>query len=173
MISKIETLRALYRSQSVVLITAAGGVIYYLLIQYLVRASNYGIFLITVPAPLLYLLILSSAVLLAISIYSITLSLNTLESSEVGVLGIVTTFAGGMVASCGCSAPILASVLYFFALNTATVSTFTSAVGNNQTTLIILLVFFNLAVSYYHISKLSKDCVINREEMLIHRKGKG
>ena len=157
----IDSFKIIYQSKKISLATAFAALIYYLFIEYLITLSaTNGFVFVTTPIILIYFLAISSAMLLVISIYSIRLSLSKVEPESVGAFSFVTAAAGGILAGCNCQAPILASVLYLFAFNAATVSTVIAFVGNNQAAIFSLLIILNVAISYYHLHKISASCAI-------------
>ncbi|HVA82564.1 MAG TPA: hypothetical protein VNF06_00160 [Candidatus Aquilonibacter sp.] len=158
-----EIFKAIFRSRLIIALTAIVAIAYYFLIQYVIALNAPGGYVfITTPAIMFYLLAISASLLLVISAYSIKLSLLTMESEVEGAASIISAFLGGIIAGCNCSVPIIASILYLFALNAATVSTVIAFIGNYQLEIFALLVLFNIAVSYHHLERLSATCTIKK-----------
>ncbi len=155
--------KTLYKSKAVLITTAFASIIYYILIEYIIslNATN-GFVFVTVPTVLIYLLVLSSAVLLTISLHSVRLSLSGLEEGSVSAASLITTVFGGVAAGCNCSVPILSSILYVLSFNAATVSTVIAFVGNYQIELFCAFIALNIYTIYYHLSKLSQSCTIKK-----------
>lgn len=158
-----EFFKAIFKSRLIIALTAIIAIAYYFLIQYVIALNAPGGYIfITTPAILFYLLAISASVLLVISAYSIRLSILTMQSELEGAASVISAVLGGIIAGCNCSVPIIASILYLFALNAATVSTIIAVIGNYQIEIFGLLILFNIAVSYYHLSRLSATCTISK-----------
>jgi hypothetical protein len=139
------------------------AVIYYFFIKYIITISSQGLFLITVPTYLLYFLSASSALLLTTSAYSIHLSYKyRIMGIEDGAASAVTTFIGGLVTSCGCSAPILSVILYGVGVNVIGVSSAITFLAVNQDWLLGIVIILNLLLMYYSLGKVSSGCKIGR-----------
>jgi len=162
-----EYFKALFRSKAAVATTAIFSIGYYLLIEYVINlnATN-GFVFVTTPQVLIYLLAFTSAILLTISIHSIRLSFSKLETELDGVASVVTSLFGGIIAGCNCAVPILASIMYLFALDAATVSTVLSFISSYQLELFSLLIVLNLLISYHHLSTLSRTCTIKKGRLV-------
>lgn len=156
MSSVLSCFKTMYQSRFVVATTILAATFYYLLIEYVIslNAVN-GFTFITTPPVLIYLLVLSGAVLLTISIQSIRFSVSRIRSESEGVLSFLTMLVGGLIASCNCEVPVLASMLYLFAFSATTVSAFVSFIGSNQVAIFLVLIALNAGFSYYHLRKLS------------------
>ncbi|MDE1855823.1 MAG: hypothetical protein KGH49_01125 [Candidatus Micrarchaeota archaeon] len=153
--------KALYKSKLVLATTALLAIIYYYAIQYLIFLSSYhGAVFVTVPAPMLYLLAISGAVLLTISIHSIKLARSKLETESVGIASAVTTVVGGFVAGCSCTVPLLSSLLYLFALDALAVGSIISFIAAYQLYIFAALILLNILLSYYHLHKMSGSCTL-------------
>jgi hypothetical protein len=119
--------------------------------------SNKGVFLLFVPAYLIYLLVICSGILFSISLYTIFRSLLTKTARlEGSVAGILLPSAGGIIASCGCSFSILASILIFFGINTFDAIGLVSAINSYQLWLIIMLIIIDLGMIYIYLGKLTR-----------------
>ena len=153
--------KALFTSKWVIALTAVFSIAYYFMINYVISLNApAGFVIITTPPILIYLLSVSAAVLIAISIHSISLSLSRIRSESTGVVSAATMIAGGVIAGCNCEVPVLSSVLYLFALNGTTVSSIIAIVGDYQNYIFALLIVLNVALSYYNIYRLSRSCSI-------------
>lgn len=146
----------------------AAWIIYYLFIKYMITISSQGIFLVTVPTYLLYILSFTSALLLAISAYSIHLSFKyRVLGLEEGAASAVTTFIGSLVTSCGCSAPILAVILYGLGVNAIGVSSSITFIAVNQDWLLGIVALVNIGLAYYSLGKVSKGCRIGKDRKIV------
>ncbi len=150
------------RSPPLIALFIAGAILYYFLIEYVITISSQGIFLITMPLYLLYSVSVSSALLLTISAYSILLSRKYgMMGLENGTASAVTTLAGGLVTSCGCSAPILGTILYLLGANAIGVSGTITFVATNQEGLMAAVILANILLAYYSLGRLAKGCSID------------
>ncbi|MGI0141902.1 MAG: hypothetical protein ACREBF_04635 [Candidatus Micrarchaeales archaeon] len=166
-----EYFKAFFNSKTVVATTAALAVLYYFIIEYVISLNaTDGVVFITTPQILIYLLALSSAVLLTISIHSIRLSLSRIQMEIDGVASAATSVIGGVIAGCNCAVPILSSAMYLLALNAATVSTVLAFVSNYQIEIFAALILFNFVTSFHHLSALSRTCTIKSGKLVRKKK---
>lgn len=150
-------------SPAYIVLLIAVAVLYYFFIKYIITISSRGIFMVTVPTYLLYILSASSALLLTVSAYSIALSYKySFMGIEDGAVSAVTTFIGGLVTSCGCSAPLLAVILYGIGVNAIGVSSAITFIAVNQDWFLGVVVLINLVLMYYSLGKVSSGCTISR-----------
>ncbi|MDE1846375.1 MAG: hypothetical protein KGH53_03810 [Candidatus Micrarchaeota archaeon] len=158
-----QIFRSLFGSKAVIAATALIAIAYFYLIEYVISLNAPGGYtFVTVPPILLYLLSLSAAVFLVISAFSLRFAILRVQSEVELAVSALSTIVGGIIAGCSCSVPILASILYIFALNAATVSGLLAFIGNYQVELFGALILFNVAISYHHLDKLSQTCVIRK-----------
>lgn len=157
----VPMLKHVLKSPTFLGITAAGAVLYYIIIHYIILLSNSGLFFLTVPPYLIYASVLVSAVPLGLAAYAARYSLlrGRIEVGG-GILSIGTTLAGALVSSCGCSAPLLGSLLYYVGFNILSVSSVLVSINSYQIYLIALGMAINLFFAYYFINKLSAGCII-------------
>ncbi len=148
-------LKRIFSSPIMVLAFAVIAILYYFLIHFLITISSHGLFLITLPSYFIYMLSLTSSLLMTISIYQIHISLkNRILAVGEGATSAITTIAGGLITSCGCSSPILSTILYGIGVNIIGVSGAISFVASNQEWLIGIAILANLILSYYSLGKL-------------------
>ncbi|MDE1761700.1 MAG: hypothetical protein KGH59_02040 [Candidatus Micrarchaeota archaeon] len=166
-----EYFKALFGSRSAILTTLVLAVIYYIVIEYIVKLGfGTGQAFVTVPQILIYTLAISAAALLTISLHSIRLSVSKARNEAEGILSIATALIGGVVAGCNCEVPIVASLLYLLAFNATTVSSVISFLANYQLEIFVLLIIVNVAVSAYHLSRLSSSCTIKNGRLVPKRR---
>lgn len=159
--NRLLILREILTSPAYLILLIIFGVLYYFFIKYIVTVSSQGIFLVTIPTYLLYVLSASSALLLTVSAYSIHLSYKySFLGIEDGAASAVTTFIGGLVTSCGCSAPLLAVILYGIGVNAIGVSSAMTFIAVNQYWFLGVVVLANLVLMYYSLGKVSSGCTI-------------
>lgn len=164
-------MKGILLSPAFVVFLIIAAIIYYLFIKYIITISSQGIFLVTVPTFLLYLLAASSALLLTISAYSIHISYKySVMGIEDGAASAVTTFIGGLVTSCGCSAPILAVILYGLGVNVIGVGSALTFLSVNQDWLLGIVVIVNLLLMYYSLGKVSSGCRMGKSGKIIAKR---
>ncbi|MEM3661696.1 MAG: hypothetical protein QXG73_02620 [Candidatus Micrarchaeaceae archaeon] len=170
-ISKTYLAKSIFLSPFYAALTVVFAVGYYLLFIYLMGLSG-NILFVKLPWYLIYALVVTSAVLLTIAVYSIKNSIMPYVGASTGAWSAVSTSVGSLFASCGCTAPLLAPLLYDIGLNTIAVSSFMSAVSSYQSYIFAALILLNLFFIYYSISSASRKCVINRGKVLVPIKTK-
>ncbi len=150
-------LKRIFSSPIMILAFALISILYYFLIHFLITASSHGLFLITLPSYFIYVLALTSSLLMTISIYQIHISFkNRILAAGEGATSAITTIAGGLITSCGCSSPILSTILYGIGVNIIGVSGAISFVASNQEWLVGIAILVNLVLSYYSLGKLDR-----------------
>ena len=161
---RIAILREILLSPFLLLFFAIFSFAYFLVIKYFITVSSYGIFLSSVPVPLLYVLSITSSFVLTISAYSVKISLKYGKmGAEEGAASMATVLIGSLITSCGCSAPVLGIVLYFLGANAILVGNAISFISANQYWLLGTILALNLLLSNYSLGRLSSLCTINRD----------
>jgi hypothetical protein len=156
----VRTLASIYRPRYVVLNIAAFVVYYYAYFE-LIAYQNLGVFLSNVSEDLLYLLVLTSSMLLTIAVYSIRNTRNNRARVSATSLGTVTALFGGVIGGCGCSVPIISS-LAVVGLSASEVVSLNNFLADYQNEIFSLMVVVNLAVIVYYLFRLSSaSCRIN------------
>ena len=161
-ISRLAVLKSIFTRPAYIFAAFASAIIYYYIFYYVIIRSNSGLFFITVPAYLVYTLIASAAILLTIGVYSIHLSLKATKPIYGSAAGSATAVIGSVVASCGCTEPIFATILYTFGFNSIAVSSFISTVSRYQSTILMLFILLNLILIYRYTTALSRSCKIDK-----------
>lgn len=155
MASTLHSLVVLYSSSRTMALNALLLVAYYSFFYLVIRYSNFGYFLLTLPVGLLLLFVVSSSVLATVAIRFIFVSaarrrfLALAESPAALVVGSV-------VASCACNIPLLGPLLYFLGLNALAVSTVISFVAQYQAYIVSALVVLNVASTYYYLRLIAR-----------------
>ena len=159
--NRILVLRGMLLSPYFIASFVVASILYYLLIKYVIEASSSGVFFLTVPIYLLYLLSMSSGFLLSTSIYSVGISMRygPLGVGD-GAASAALTLVGGLVTSCGCTTPLLATVLYSIGANALSVGGAISFVSANQDWMLSAVILLNAAFVYYSLGKVSRGCTI-------------
>jgi hypothetical protein len=135
------------------------GIVYYALFYYIITNSSYGVFFTTAPRYLIYAMAVASAVLMSISIYSLMQSRPFRRRGLSGsTFSVASTFVGSLASSCGCSTPILSSILYTIGAGALGVSSIVVSITRYQIPILAGLIFLNIILSYYYLGKLSSEC---------------
>ncbi|MDE1874196.1 MAG: hypothetical protein KGI04_03710 [Candidatus Micrarchaeota archaeon] len=154
---RLDVFKRIFTSPFYILVAIVAIVAYYALFSYLIISSNKGIFLVTAPIYLVYALILSAAVLLATSVYAVSVSIRArYAGAEGSALSIITSSFGGLIIGCNCYAPIFASMLYAIGFGSLQVSSAISFLGVYQVWLVALLVAANLIFIYYQLGRIMR-----------------
>lgn len=124
--------------------------VYDLFFHYMITTSDYGIFLVTVPLYLIYLLIVSAALLVTLGVYSASMIRyrSTKRGVSSGFYGTFSVLVGGISAGCACQAPILYGVLYFVGLNSLEASSFVTIFSSHEKSILEILILLNILLIF-------------------------
>jgi hypothetical protein len=152
---RADVLKKVFTSPLYILITIITAIVYYGLFYYLILTGNKGVFLVTVPIYLVYALVVSASVLLALSIFAVAHSIRTkYAGAEGGLLSIVTAAFGDLIVGCSCYAPILSSVMYAIGFGTLQVGDMISFLGVYQAWFVVAFIAVNLIFIYYQLGRI-------------------
>ena len=148
---RLIALKRIFESPVYIVLAVAAAIIFYFLFEYLVASSNHGLLIFFIPQYYIYALVATSGILLSISVFTVMHSLSRkLSGATGGILSVLLPSVGGLVVSCGCEFPILASVLLFFGINTFEAIGLISIISTYQTWIISGMVLINLALIYFY-----------------------
>jgi len=147
-----ELLATIYKP-SYIALNVALAFLYYYAYVFLIKYQDYGVLLNLVPPFLIYLLVITSSVLLTIAIYSIRNTRNNKAYLSASTFGTITALGGGVIAGCGCSAPVLLS-LVAIGLSTGQTFAISSFFNNNSIALFGLFILANLLLTAYYLNRL-------------------
>ncbi len=156
--SRPQILRALvnlYRPKYIIL-NVLVAFAYYLIFTTLVRYQNYGILLVFLPLYLIYALIVTSSIMFTIGIYAAARSLTLRKSASASVIGTFMTLFAGVVAGCGCAAPLLYSITVF-GLSIAEISVVQAFIASYSIEIISAMIILNVALILYYLVRLSRS----------------
>jgi len=140
-----------------ILFTAA----YYYLFLFIVQLQDKFMFINT-PLLLIYLLIISSSILLTMSIYLLLNSGFSYKKGSTTALSFITTFIGSIVSGCGCTAPILFS-LASIGFSSSQLVLLDNFFALNQTPIILAMVIINfLFILYIAAAKEAQACGVHK-----------
>ncbi len=162
---RVNAAKAIFLRPRFALFALAAGMLYYALFQFVAGIGSHGIFLITLPEYAVAAASAASAVLLTIAVYT-TYNAGRQEVKKGavggGVVSAVSTFIGGMVAGCGCSAPLLGTLLYAVGINVFGVSSAINYIGKYQMPIIGIVILIDVLLSYYYLGVSAVRCRVNR-----------
>jgi hypothetical protein len=152
----LHSLVILYSSRTTLLTNGFFFAGYYLLFYAVITYSNSGYFLLTIPSYLLVLLVLASScsATVAVSYLRISRRRGSVPGVAQSPIGVAV---GAFVASCSCSLPLLAPVLYFIGLNAIEVSGVISFLASYQAAILAAITVFNLLSIYYYLRLISRS----------------
>ncbi len=155
-ISRLDAFILIFKHPAYIISTIASAAVFYYIFYLMIILSNRGAFLLFVPIILVYLLVLVSGILFSISLYIMARSILTKASRlEGGIAGILLPSLGGLIASCGCSFSVFASLLIFLGINTFDAVGVISVINSYQLWLIALLILIDIGLVYYYLGKLT------------------
>lgn len=139
--------------------------LYYLLITAILAVQAQGLPFTPVPLYLIYILSITSSVLLTIAVYSIFNTTRNAARFSATAAGTITALAGSIVAGCGCSGAILFSLMAVF-LSSSQAFLINTIATENASLLLYIMIIINLSVIIYYIRKLSKpECKISKKSV--------
>lgn len=159
-------LRSIYTKPAYIAVNAAAAAIYYYLYEYILSIQTHGV-VVNVdlpPAYLVYLLVITSSMLLTIAVFSIRNSRNNQAKFSTSVAGSFTAVFGGVIGGCGCTSPLLFGILTPLGLGSQFVS-FDLFFINYQAELFAAFIMINVGLAAYYMNKLSRPkCTINGQK---------
>ncbi len=128
--------------------------LYYLLFVLLIRYQNYGILITGVPKLLLYALVVTSSVMFTIGVYAMKKSLKRKTAASASAVGTAMTLFAGVIAGCGCSAPLIYSIT-IFGLSVAEISVLAAFITTYSAYIVSAIVVVNVLLILYYSLKIS------------------
>lgn len=158
-ITRAEVLGMIFTKPTYITVAVAGAILNYLVFLYFIEQSNRGVLLFTIPAYLVYPLMLAGGMLIAISAYSFRINaIRPAYKASDGVLGFIVPAIGSMISSCACSYPIFATVLLALGADSFSVSSLVSIVGAYQQQFVALIILANLLLIHYYLGVVARGC---------------
>ena len=137
-------------------IALAGAIAYFALFAYMIKLSNYGIFIVTVPIYLVYAMVLTAGILLALGVYSVRMALlRPAAGAEEGALSVILPTVGGLVATCACNYSLFGLLLVSIGISSLEVSGIMAAVAAYQLWILSAIIVINLLLIYYYSGRLA------------------
>ncbi len=153
---KLSILKDIFSKPLYLAILVVAAVLYYFLLYTIIYMSSFrGIVILTVPVYMFYLLVITSAILITISIYGIRKRIAIKDATAGGVVSVVMPSVGGLVAGCGCSAPLLSSLL-IPVLGSIGAEGILSYLSAYNVYILGILTVINLLLVYYQLHLLSR-----------------
>ncbi len=155
--SRLSIFRNIFTSYPYILIAILGSILYYFIFSYLISVSSNDVVVFTTPLYFIYFLVISAGILLAVSAYVLRRSTGGagLGASD-SAASALTTITGGLVASCGCSAPALYSFFSLLGISAADAFGITYSISQFQIPALLLLTAINILLIYYNLGKISR-----------------
>ncbi len=154
---RISSAIAIFKKPAYTIIAISSAIAFFYLFRYLVSVNNDGLFLIFIPIYLIYALVATSGVLFSISIFTIAHSISMKRSGAVGgIEGILLPSIGGLIVGCGCSFPLLESILLFFGVGVFQAVGIISILNGYQYAIIAAMIALNIIAIYYYLGRLQQ-----------------
>ncbi|MEM3212296.1 MAG: hypothetical protein QXR85_03235 [Candidatus Micrarchaeaceae archaeon] len=149
--SRAKAFVSIFRKPVYVAVALAAAIVYYFVFYLLIKSSS-GIFLITLPIYVVYILIATSALVFAIGISGIVRAYKRAYSGAAcSVTGTVIPVIGSLVASCGCESPILFPFVMSLGFTSLQALAFVSAIAKYNLPIFLVLIAINLFLIYYQL----------------------
>lgn len=164
--TRLKTLFRIYKDIKVLLLNVVIAFLYYYLITSLIAAQNRGIILFTSIYVLyaIYTLAISASVLLTISIMGILK--NRQRGYGAGVSATVGSIVGGLVVGCGCSYPLIISILGIL-MGSADATYLDVGLFANQLPILLILIAINFLLIFYYLGRIG--IVKNKKRRITQR----
>ena len=149
-----DTLRQIYKPKYIVL-TIAIGIAYSIAFWYLAYLEGGDAVMISVPIYMVFLLIVSSSILMTVAVYSIknTRRNNIKTTGTAASAGTGTVILGSGL--CGCTTTLLPTIAIAVGVSMPTVYVLASFLKNYNIEIISLLIAINVVALVYYLNKLS------------------
>ncbi|MEM0148516.1 MAG: hypothetical protein QW045_01830 [Candidatus Micrarchaeaceae archaeon] len=145
-------LAGIYRQPKYIALTITAFAIYYFFIDFVIHANNTFVIMPQLMAYMLFLLELTSAILITISISASKRIFQKFSGSSIAS---VTAFIGSITIGCGCASPLLFAMTSFFLGAEAVV--IDAKIANYQIYIIASMIAFNIILSIYYLKKVSSS----------------
>lgn len=151
-----RALRDVYSSKVNILVNLIALLVYYAIFYLGIKLSNSGIFLVTIPGYLLYSFLITSSILFTVGFHYFRTSMRKRQIMMAGTTSALGVMVGTIVASCTCSVPLVAPLLYFLGVNAVGVGFVISTIADFQTQLIIGIILADVFLIYLYLRQLSR-----------------
>jgi hypothetical protein len=156
-ISRLDTFLIIFKHPTYIASTIISAAIFYGILYLLIVMSNEGVFLLLIPPYLAYALVITSGILFSISLYSLARSVLTRAARlEGGSAGVLLPSLGGLVASCGCSFSVLASILVLLGINSFEAIGLVSIINSYQIWLFLIMIAANITIIYIYLGRIAR-----------------
>ena len=130
-------------------------IVYYLALTALIRSQNYNILLITVPKWLFYAVIISASIMLTLGVYITREAIIKKRAATTCGIGTALTLFTGVVAGCGCSAPLIYGIAVI-GLSITEVSVLQSFIVRYSTPIFVAVLAINTLLVLYYAGKVQR-----------------
>jgi uncharacterized membrane protein len=157
----LSQLIAVYKPRYIIL-NVAFAALYYIIFTALLSFQQQGMTAVFFPYYFIYILVITSSIVLTIAVYSIKNTRNNSAKVSATTAGTVTTLAGTVISGCGCSASVLFG-LAAVGVSSSQIFAINDFLTANQPLLLSAMIAINLFVIIYYLNKLSKpSCRIRK-----------
>ncbi|MGC8537975.1 MAG: hypothetical protein ACP5MZ_03270 [Candidatus Micrarchaeia archaeon] len=160
------TLRRIYSNPAYIAVNIVAAVVYYGLYSYILSIQTHGIEvdINLPPSYLVYLLVITSSILLTIAVFSVKSTKNNQAKISASATGSITAAFGGVLGGCGCTSPLLFGILAPLGLGSQFV-TFDMFFVTYQIELFIVFILINVGLAAYYLDRLANPkCALKRPE---------
>ncbi len=162
--ARLETFKAIFRKKFY-LAELFIGFFAYLLIFILIMHTNKFIIINSEAELLIGTLIVTSSFILTIATYIIRNSAK--PSGYAGsIYSLLASIFGSFLASCGCQAPLLMTILYTIGLNAIEATWFMSVIASYNNYILLAFIAINLLLIYYYLGKGMQYTESGKKEIL-------
>ncbi len=147
-----RSFRSVYKP-AYIFINIVVAALYYLLFIFLIRYQNYGILIFGAPKSLLYALVITSSIMFTIGIYAMRRSFKRKTTASASAVGTIMTLFAGVIAGCGCSAPLIYGITVF-GLSIAEVSVLAAFITQYSAYIISVIIAVNILLILYYSLKI-------------------
>lgn len=152
-----NTLKQIY-SWKIIVLNIALFIAYYLMFNYFIKYQNHGIVLIlNVPVYLIYIMVATTSVLSSVSISSILHTAKTRLSFIGTGFGAFASAFSGIISGCGCSFPLVLSIVTLLGVNSSYALIINLFFGNNAKLIMSALIAVNILLTVYMVARFNRD----------------
>ncbi len=143
-----KTLKQIYTLKFIVL-NIGLFILYYFIFDFFIKIQNNGALLLNVPVYILYLLFATASIMMTISIALIIKSVKKTISYVGSGFGIFSSIFSGVIAGCGCSFPLLFSIIALLGLNSSYAILLDNIFSNYASLIFFVLSLVNILMIFY------------------------
>ncbi len=151
---KIKLLKEIFTKPIYIVLVIIFSIIYYFIFFAVLKSSG-TIYGLQIPNFLIYTIVILSAILLTIGVYSIKLRSQVKKGVSDSFISVAVPTIGGILSGCVCTAPLLYSILIPIFGDLASVGIVLS-ISKYNIYIISILIIIELGFLYYQLYSLTK-----------------